>query len=63
MKNKYMNRYCPACGSLLEVYYDGPKVGDPESILIRHCENCLCDWESEWHENGSETELERKFWG
>lgn len=63
MKNKYMNRYCPACGSLLEVYYDGPKVGDPESILIRHCENCLFDWESEWHENGSETELERKFWG
>lgn len=60
---KYMSLSCPECGEPLEVYYDGPRNGDPEGTLIRHCEKCLCDWENEWQKNGSESELRRKFWG
>lgn len=63
LKNKYIQLVCPECGAQLEVYYDGPHAGDPEGLLIRHCENCHRDWESEWHEDGSESELRRKFWG
>lgn len=61
--DKYMKCYCPECGAPLEVYYDGPSSNDPDGTLIRHCKKCLCDWENEWHENGSESELRRKFWG
>ena len=53
---------CPECGSSLDVYYDGPNKHDDTS-LIRHCYKCDCDWESELHEDGSESELRRKFWG
>lgn len=60
---KYMELDCPECGAKLEVYYDGPHTGDPEPILIRHCKNCGCDWESEWLHDMCETELRRKFWG
>ena len=59
----YEDRYCPECGALLEVYYDGPHSSPPEPWLIRHCDNCYCDWESELHEDGSESELQRKYWG
>ena len=62
-ENSYIKFNCPECGAPLEVYYDGPHSGYPEPWLIRHCERCLCDWESEWHEDGSETEMVRKFWG
>jgi DNA-directed RNA polymerase subunit M/transcription elongation factor TFIIS len=60
---RYMKRNCPECGAELVVYYDGPHCSVPEPWLIRHCENCNCDWESEWHEDGRESELQRKFWG
>lgn len=60
---KYMELDCPECGSKLYVYYDGPHTGDPERLLIRHCENCGRDWESEWLHDMCETELKRKFWG
>ena len=63
MTDKHMELDCPECGAKLEVYYDGPSTGDPEQILIRHCENCGCDWESEWLFDMCETELKRKFWG
>ena len=54
---------CPECGYLLEVYYDGTRAGEPENMLIRHCKNCHLDWVSEYLDDGSESELERKFWG
>jgi hypothetical protein len=63
MNSVYIELVCPECGAPLEVYYDGPHAGDPEGLLIRHCKKCLCDWESEWREDGSESELRRKFWG
>jgi DNA-directed RNA polymerase subunit M/transcription elongation factor TFIIS len=59
----YTDLNCPECGAKLTVYYDGTRAGDPEPTLIRHCEKCLCDWESELHEDGSESALRRKFWG
>lgn len=58
----YTDRNCPECGESLDVYYDGPNKHDDMS-LIRHCYKCDCDWESELHEDGSESELRRKFWG
>ena len=59
---QYTEMKCPECGATLDVYYDGPnKHNDKE--LIRHCYKCDCDWESEWNEDGSESELQRKFWG
>ena len=59
---KYTDMRCPECAAWLDVYYDGPnKHNDKE--LIRHCCECHLDWESEWHEDGSESELKRKFWG
>ena len=60
---EYIKRKCPECGAELVVYYDGPHSGHPEPWLIRHCEECHLDWKSELHEDGSESELERKFWG
>lgn len=59
---KYIELDCPECGCELEVYYDGPNKYD-DMLLIRHCNNCDCDWESEWLHNMCETELRRKFWG
>lgn len=61
--SKYIKLNCPECGALLEVYYDGPNSKYHEPCIIRHCEECLCDWESDLYENGSESELRRKFWG
>lgn len=61
--DRYMKLCCPECGAMLEVYYDGPRSDNPEPWLIRHCENCHRDWESELYEDGSESELRRKFWG
>ena len=60
---KYTQLNCPECGDLLEVYYDGTRAGEPENMLIRHCKNCHRDWKSEYLEDGSESPLERKFWG
>ena len=62
-KDVYIKRNCPECGGELEVYYDGPRSGAPEPILIRHCKKCLRDWESDWYGNAGESELRRKFWG
>lgn len=59
----YAKRNCPECGAPLKVYYDGPHSGNPEQILIRHCEKCLSDWESNWYGDDDESELRRKFWG
>ena len=59
---QYVQLNCPECGGELEVYYDGPNKHDDLS-LIRHCCECDLDWESELREDGSESELERKFWG
>lgn len=59
----YTKRNCPECGKPLEVYYDGPNSSHHEPFLIRHCEKCLCDWESDWYDDGNESELRRKFWG
>ena len=59
---KYIELDCPECGCELEVYYDGPNKYD-DMLLIRHCDKCGCDWESEWLHNMFETELRRKFWG
>ena len=59
---KYAEMVCPECGASLDVYYDGPNKHD-DTWLIRHCYECDLDWESEWYEDGSESELRRKFWG
>lgn len=61
--HRHMQFNCPECGAPLEVYYDGTRAGYPEAILIRHCEECGCDWESCWYGEGNESELTRKFWG
>ena len=63
IRNKYDDRNCPECGFKLYVYYDGPNATDPDNILIRHCEECDSDWESDWCWDGSESKLRRKFWG
>ena len=72
MKSRYMKFNCPECGELLEVYYEGPieeRRQEPWDIifgyrvLIRHCDNCGCDWENEWFGDELESELKRKFWG
>lgn len=62
-QSKYGKKTCPECGAPLEVYYDGRHTGVPEAILIRHCKKCLRDWESWLRDDGTETELQRKFWG
>ena len=61
--DQYISFNCPECNGNLEVYYDGPHSGDQDNLLIRHCKKCLCDWENEWHEDGSESQLRRKYWG
>lgn len=75
--DKYMKFDCPECGAPLEVYYEGPieeYPGKPWDFvwgdkrdLIRHCNNCHCDWGNKWINyidfGIHETELERKFWG
>lgn len=75
MNNKYIQFNCPECGALLEVYSDetvelhkakGECFPYEVRYLIRHCKNCLCDWENEWAtEFGDvvESQLRRKFWG
>ena len=60
--HQYMQLNCPECGATLDVYYDGPNKHNDMS-LIRHCDACHCDWESEWRDDGNESELKRKFWG
>ena len=62
-EKEYEHLTCPECNAPLEVYYDGPRNGDPNGTLIRHCEKCHCDWENELHKDCSESELTRKFWG
>ena len=59
---QYVNLNCPECGTLLDVYYDGPNKHDDMS-LIRHCHECDCDWESELLDSGDESHLRIKFWG
>ena len=59
---QYADLNCPECSCELEVYYDGPNKHNDTS-LIRHCDQCGCDWESELLEGGSESELRRKYWG
>ena len=74
--HKYMKFNCPECCAPLEVYYEGPieeYPGKPWDFvwgdcrdLIRHCNNCGCDWENQWiaiDEDICESELRRKFWG
>lgn len=73
--DKYMKFDCPECGAPLEVWGDAviaihrasfDRFHYERRYLIRHCENCHCDWENEWcTENGDvgESELRRKFWG
>lgn len=60
--HQYAQLDCPECGAQLDVYYDGPNIYNDKS-LIRHCDECGCDWESELLEDGRESELKRKFWG
>lgn len=59
----YDEKTCPECGAQLKVYYDGPNSEYHDSLLIRHCDECGCDWESDLYEIGIESELRRKFWG
>lgn len=75
LSHEYMKFDCPECGAPLKVYYEECTEFRPRFLdsfeyercsLIRHCENCGCDWENEWWtENGDvgESELRRKFWG
>lgn len=75
MKN-YIEFNCPECGAPLEVWSEETIEGIAKlqscnyqheaRFLIRHCNNCHCDWENIWCiEEGetSETPLMRKFWG
>jgi predicted RNA-binding Zn-ribbon protein involved in translation (DUF1610 family) len=76
MKNtRYMQFNCPECGNQLDIWHDSLEEEIPAKFdsfsyekrhLIRHCENCGCDWENEWWtEFGDvgESQLRRKFWG
>lgn len=72
---EYIKFDCPECGTPLEVFADYlvaksaarfDYFGYEQRELIRHCNNCHCDWVNEWHtEFGDvgESELRRKFWG
>lgn len=74
MSNRYMEFNCPECGAPLEVWSEETLELHEEKgdcfpyecrALIRHCENCGCDWENEWQtEFGDvgESQLRRKFW-
>ena len=60
--HEYTELNCPECGATLYVYYDGPNKHN-DVWIVRHCDNCLCDWESELGEDGVESTLVKKFWG
>lgn len=61
--HEYDRMDCPECGAPLKMYYDGTRCSEPENMLIRHCSECGCDWVSDYLDDGSESELQRKFWG
>ena len=75
MSKEYMKFDCPECGAPLEVWADYliakssaryDCFGYERRELIRHCNNCHCDWINEWwSEFGDvgESQLRRKFWG
>ncbi len=75
MRTNYFKFMCPECGAPLEVYseyivsvkcIDKDELSHLEVDLIRHCKNCLCDWENKHFESYgyiTESQLERKFWG
>ena len=66
---------CPECDALLEVWADyliaksserHGCFGYEKRELIRHCENCHCDWVNELETQFGdvrESQMRRKFWG
>jgi predicted RNA-binding Zn-ribbon protein involved in translation (DUF1610 family) len=74
-KRTYIEFNCPECGAPLEVlaeYLVAKSVarfdcfGYEKRELIRHCNNCHCDWVNEWENqfgDVGESQPRRKFWG
>lgn len=72
---EYIKFDCPECGAPLEVWADYlvaksaaryDSFGYEKRELIRHCNNCHCDWVNEWETqfgDVGESQLRRKFWG
>ncbi len=72
---QFMKFKCPECGEIMEVWYKevveyrDATWGSFQDItidLIYHCDNCGCDWDSQyqssWGDSG-QSQLKRHYWG
>lgn len=59
---KYGSWKCEECGEELEIWLDKEELEDIH-LIMWHCTECGCDYESSWTAEDGMVSFERKFWG